>query len=141
MKWINIITHPILVLVLFCGILISGEHFGGFYLMYILMALPHGGIHALIALLGIGLILLCYGMYKRKSQFAIDPLLNVLGVFSLYISLWLFFYNTWDYNEATFHQTIPVIILTLFIMISLAFLIRSIACFAKSKPDRRGLLT
>ena len=90
MKLINIITHPVLVIIAFSVILVSGEHFGGLYLMYLLMALPHGGIHEVLALLGTGLILFSYAKYKRESQFFFKMVLNILGVFSLYTSLWLF---------------------------------------------------
>lgn len=141
MNWINIVTHPILVLILFCGILISGEHFGGFYLIYILMALPYGGNHAILALSGVALVLFSYVKYKRQSKFFFDPLLNILGVFSLFLSLLVFFYNTWNYNDGTFRQTTPIISLTLFCIISLGFLVRSVIAYAKSKPERQGLPT
>lgn len=136
MKTINILTHPVLVLSLFCLTLISGESFGGFYLVYILMALPHGGIHAVFALIGAGLILFSYGRYKRQSKYFIDPLLNILGVFSLYASLFVFFINSWSYNDQTFEQTVPVISFALFGVISLGFLIYSVMRFARPKSDK-----
>ena len=141
MKWISILTHPVLVLTLFCLILISGEHIGGFYAMYILMALPHGGVHAIFALVGAALILFSYWKYKGASKYLIDPLMNVIGVFLLYFSLWLFFFSTWEYNDATFQQVAPVASLILFVLVSLGFLLRSIAGFAKGKPRSRNVLT
>lgn len=135
MKLINIITHPVLVIIAFCVILVSGEHFGGFYLMYLLMALPHGGIHAVLALLGTGLILFSYAKYKRESQFFFEVVLNILGVFSLYTSLWLFFYNSWDYNNGTFDQSVPIMSIVLFGLVSLGFLAQSITRFARAKPN------
>lgn len=142
MKLINIITHPVLVIISFCLILISGEHFGGFFLLYILMAIPHGGIHAILALVGTGLILFSYAKYKRESKLFIDILLNILGVFCLYASLLVFFYNSWDYNEGTFQQSVPLSSLALFGIVSLGFLLNSITRFAKIKPNGpTGLLT
>lgn len=142
MKLINIITHPVLMITSFSLILISGEHFGGFYLMYLLMAIPHGGVHAVLALLGAGLVLFSYGKYKRQSRFFIEPLLNILGAFGLYASLWLFFYNSWEYNNGTFRQTVPLVSLALFGAVSLGFLVNSIARFAGAKPNgSAGLLT
>ncbi len=142
MKLINIITHPVLVLVSFCVILISGEHFGGFYLLYIMMALPHGGIHAVLALIGAGLVLFSYAKYKRGSKFFIDLLLNIVGVFALYGSLLLFFWNSWEYNDQTFQQGLPLFTIILFVVLSLSCLIYSIAQFARTKPNGSvGLLT
>lgn len=135
MKLINILTHPVLVIISFCLILVSGEHFGGFYLLYILMAIPHGGIHAVLALIGSGLVLFSYAKYNRQSKVFIELLLNILGVFGLYASLWLFFYNSWDYNDGTFRQTVPLISFALFGAVSLGFLIGGIARFANAKPN------
>ena len=39
MKKIKIITHPVTLILCFFLILISGEHLGGFYLLYILLGL------------------------------------------------------------------------------------------------------
>lgn len=142
MKTINILTHPVLVVSLFCLTLISGQSFGGFYLLYILMALPHAGIHAIFAIIGIGFILFSYGKFKRQSKFFIDPLLNMLGVFSLYASLILFFINSWSYNDQTFEQVLPVISFILFGISSLGLVIYSIARFARPKSDKSiGILT
>lgn len=136
MKIINILTHPVLVISLFCLVLISGESFGGFYLLYILMALPHGGIHAVLALAGMVFILFSFAKYKRQSKFFIDPLLNILGVFSLYLSLFLFFKNSWSYNDQTFEQTVPIITYILFGISSLGFLVNSMIRFARIRPDK-----
>ena len=141
MKWLNILTHPVLVLTFFCLILINGENIGGFYLLYILLALPHAGAHALLALAGVALLLFSYGKYKGASKYLIEPLLNVVGVFLLYLSLWLFFFKTWEYNDGTFRQVIPVASILLFVLISLSFLFRSIGRFAKSEPSNPNMLT
>jgi len=134
MKVIQILTHPICVLVLFCLVLISGENFGGFYLLYVLMALPHGGIHAILAVAGTAVLLFSYLKYGGKSVYFIDPLLNILGVFCLYLSLWLFFLHSWDFNQATFQQSVPIGSFVLFGLVSLGFLVRSVLRFAKPKP-------
>ncbi|MEP7375292.1 MAG: hypothetical protein ABI675_17965 [Chitinophagaceae bacterium] len=135
MKVIYILTHPVLVLSLFCTIMINGESFGGPYLLYVLMAIPHGGIHAILALTGAGIILFGYGKYHRQSKFIIDPLLNIIGTFSLYLSLLFFFYRSWDYNEGTFAQTVPLLSIALFGAASFGSLIWSVTRFAKTKPN------
>lgn len=135
MKLISLITHPVLVVTLFCLTLVSGQHFGGFYLLYIILALPHGGIHAVLALLGIGTLLFSYGRYQRQSKVLIEPLLNVLGVLLLYLSLYLFFLNSLHYNSATFEQPIPILSYVLFGVVSLGFLLYSTIRFGRQQPD------
>lgn len=135
MRIIPIITHPVLVLVLFCFTLISGEHFGGLYLLYILMAIPHGGIHATLAILGAGLILYSYIRHKRQSKMLLEPLLNIPGVLLLYISLLLFLQNSWSYNRQTFEQAIPILSFVLFGVISLGFLLHCLLAFNRQRPE------
>ena len=42
----------------FLLIIISGEHLGGFYALYLLLALFYGGIHSLLGLSGIVLLII-----------------------------------------------------------------------------------
>ena len=135
MKVIHILTHPIFVLALFSLVLISGDNFGGFYLLYVLLALPHGGIHAILAVAGATILLFSFLKFKGRSVYFIDPLLNILGVFCLYLSLWLFFVHSWDFNSGTFRAAVPVGSLILFGVVSLGFLVRSIIQFAKMRPS------
>lgn len=139
MKLLTILTHPVLVICSFLLIMISGQHFGGFYMLYLLMALPHGGIHAILALLGMGLLLLAYAKYNRENKFLIEPLLNVLGVGCLFFSLNIFFIRSKGYNNETFNQAVPLISLGLFLLLSLGFLFYSVFRYAKAKPDIKGL--
>lgn len=126
MKILQFITHPIFLIFYFMFILISGEHLGGFYLLYILLALPHGGIHAIFAFLGIGILVLNYNKYKNRFNNLIEPFLNIIGALLLIISLFSFFYNDVDrYNYGTFYETVPLVILILFIMVILMFLIKN----------------
>ena len=127
MKALKYLTHPTILIISFLLILISGEQFGGFYLLYILLALPHGGIHAILATLGI--IILIYSNYKYKRQFSflIEPILNITGAILLILSLGLFFNNDLrHYNYGTFFQIIPIITLTLFGLLSVGFLVNSV---------------
>lgn len=50
MKMIKLFTHPVVIIIAFLLILINGEHLGGFYLLYILLGLPHGAVHSLLAI-------------------------------------------------------------------------------------------
>ena len=107
MKMLKILGHPYTVVISFLLLLISGEHFGGFYILYILLALPHGGIHAVLAVLGIAVLL--FNQYKRPVAI-VAVLASFAGLIFLLLSLFFFFYNDSSrYNAATFEQTIPLL--------------------------------
>ena len=126
MKFIQTITHPIFLAISFLFILINGKHVEGFFLFYILIALPHGGIHSILAILGIGILVFNYAKYKNNFNYQIEPILNIAGAVLLPSSLFSFFYNDVDrYNYGTFHETVPLTILIVFILIELTFLIKN----------------
>ena len=126
MKTIKIISHPITLIICFSLVLISGEHLGGFYLLYILLGLPHAAIHSLLAVGGITILLFANYKYKREFSYLIEPILNITGVIFLSLSLILFFYNDKSqYNYSTFYQTIPQLSLVLFGIVIVSFLINN----------------
>lgn len=140
MKTFNILTHPVLLIASFLFILISGEHLGGFYLMYLLLALPHGGIHALLGLLGIALLVFSYVKYKRANKGFVEPVFNILGVCCMVLSLFFFFYrDKQGYNDGTFEQLVPQITLILFAVLSLLFIIKNIVRSPKKEAGHRNL--
>ncbi len=103
-------------------ILISGESFGGFYLLYLLLALPNGGIHAILALLGIVLLLFSYHKFKRKKSYWMEPVINIIGAMLLVLSLFFFFFNDQGYNDSTFHQALPLTTIIIFSLLIISFL-------------------
>ena len=122
MKMIKLFTHPVVIIIAFLLILISGEHLGGFYLLYILLGLPHGAVHSLLAIVGIGLLFFTNYKYQQQFIFNIEPVLNIMGLIMLMLSLFLFFYNDKNhYNYGTFYQTIPVILLVVFALLVAGF--------------------
>lgn len=122
MKTIKIISHPVTLITCFLLVLISGQHLGGFYLLYILLGLPHGAIHSILATAGIAIILFSSYKYKREFNYLIEPILNMTGVTMLSFSLLVFFVNDKErYNYSTFDQTVPVISLILFGIVALSF--------------------
>jgi hypothetical protein len=138
MKATKIITHPYLLIAIFLLIIVSGEHWGGFYLLYLLLALPHGGAHAICAVLGIAILLFSYHKYHRSRIYIIENLLNIIGALLLLLSLFLFFYNDKrGYNSGTFSQAVPLIVLGLFSLVALCFLADNIFHFStkNSKGD------
>ena len=124
MKILNVLTHPFVLIISFLLILISGQHFGGFYFMYLLFALPHGGMHAIFGFTGILMILSSYYKFKRMRQYRIESVLNIAGLLFLLSSIFFFFYNDKKgYNYQTFDQIVPILSLVLFTVISLFYLV------------------
>lgn len=134
MKVIHIITHPVTLIVSFLFILISGEHWGGFYILYLLLALPHGGMHALLGL--VGTILLCVAIYQRNkiNKHRDSSLLCIGGALLMAGSLLSFFMQRGgEYNYGTFTQTVPVISLIVFVALVTSFLTYNIFVLKNSK--------
>ena len=134
MKAIQIITHPVTQIVSFLFILISGEHWGGFYALYLLLALPHGGTHALLGLAGT--IVLCVATYQRSKIYKHrdSALLCIGGGLLMVGSLLSFFMQRGgEYNYGTFNQAIPVISLIIFGALVTCFLAYNIFVLKNSK--------
>lgn len=129
MKWIKYIGHPVLVLSLFLLLLIESEHFGGFYLLYILMALPTGSPFAIIALIGLISLFIGYKIY-RQNVHPLKPGLYLLGYGLMVFSLVLFFGRK-DRLE-TFQLSIPILTFIAFGICSLAFIVYTISILLKS---------
>ncbi|MBC7886653.1 MAG: hypothetical protein H7Z13_02105 [Ferruginibacter sp.] len=124
MKLIKIISHPATLIICFLLVLISGQHLGGFYLLYILLGLPHGAVHSILGVMGVGILLFSHYKYKRAFIYMIEPLLNIAGVILLGLSLFLFFYNDRSqYNYSTFYETLPQISMVLFAFLIASFLV------------------
>lgn len=141
MKVFEIIAHPLTLIVSFFFILISGEHFGGFYLLYLLLALPYGGLHALVAMSGIAVLIVAYLKFKRQNQYVIETIMNVLGAACLVVSLIVFFYHDQsNYNLGTFHQVIPKITLAVFGVLVIVFALYNILRTISRKIDDKSML-
>jgi hypothetical protein len=135
MKAIKIITHPILLIISFLFILISGQHFGGFYLLYLIMGLPHFGLHAILASVGILLLIFSYLKFGRTGKNIMAIIFNIIGSGCLVLSLIRFFYNDRKgYNNGTFDQLMPQITLVIFGLLTIAFAINNIIKIFVRKP-------
>lgn len=127
MKLIKIITHPVTLIISFLIIIISGQQLGGFYLLYILLGITHFTIHSVLALSGVAILLFIISKYKGKFKYLVEPFLNITGVVLLNLSIFLFFYNDKEhYNYGTFYQTIPIITLILFGLLSISFSVNNL---------------
>jgi len=131
MKLFKILSHPVTLVVCFLLIMISGEHVGGFYGMYILMGLPFGAVHALLAIAGI-IILLVNQAFQLSRTSYLRQVINFIAVLFLFSSLYFFFHNDKQhYNYGTFEQTIPIITMAVTAFVAICFLIGN---FSKVVP-------
>jgi hypothetical protein len=123
MKLFKFLSHPYTLIVCFLLIMISGESFGGFYGLYILMALPTGGLHALLAVAGILILLINYNIQRNRMN-PIRQVINLVAVLLLFGSLYYFFWaDEQHYNYETFQQSVPVVTMALAAFVAVCFLI------------------
>lgn len=143
MKVINFIGHPVLVMSIYLLIMISGEHFGGFYLLYILMGLPNGASHALLATCGLAILLISYKIYRTKPHI-LKPVSTMLGLSVMVLALITFFENSQGYNDDTFYQTFPLITMFLFALCVFCCIVQSIGNLfrvLKAPKDPLGMVS
>lgn len=141
MKIIKTIGHPVLVMSMFLLILISGEHLGGVYLFYILLGLPYGAPHSIIALTGLATIFIGYKIYRSKPNI-LKHVLYVVGIAVMILALITFFERSRGYNDSTFSQTASLISLGLFSLCAFCCIIQSVwmaAKIYKNKNDKLGI--
>jgi hypothetical protein len=132
MKAIKFIVNPYTVIVSFLVIIISGEHLGGLYALYILLGLIHGAIHSVVGLLGILLLIITQKKYKDVKAYSIRYAANLVGALLLILSLFLFFYrDKTNYNIGTFQQTVPQVMLAVFSVILLSFILANLSAVFK----------
>ncbi len=132
MKIIKILTHPYTVIISLFIILINGEGFGGFFILYLLFGLPYAVIHSLLALLGVVLLLANYSNYRGKKEGLPNYAIEIMGVLLLILSIFIFFYrDKQHYNYGTFVQLVPVITLILFAIIALLSIVVNVISIYK----------
>ncbi|RYZ91071.1 MAG: hypothetical protein EOP04_01725 [Proteobacteria bacterium] len=129
MKALNLIGHPVTLAASFLLLLISGQAFGGPYLVYLIMGLPHGAAYAVS---GVGAVLVAFLAARARKQAWIATLLHFISILAMTLSLYLFFSGErLQYNRATFTQTIPVVTLGLFALCVLTSLARSLVVVSR----------
>lgn len=123
MKIIKILGHPIVLVTIFLLLIIEGAHFGGFYLLYLLLAIPHGATYAIMAIAGIILIVIAKGFITNNSN-KLRAVLYLLGLLIMNASLVLFFNrNEKTGNMETFQGGLPLISFIIFGVLMLCFLV------------------
>lgn len=99
LKWIG---NPYLFVSLYLLLIIEGDHFGGFYLVYLLLAIPHGLSYSLLSIAGIAILL--WGAHRNGG---LRLLLVVSGLSLMIIALTVFF-STGNKNDS-FLPGIPLL--------------------------------
>lgn len=126
MSFYKIITHPATLIISFLYIIISGEHVGGPYVWYLIMAAPYGIGRVWWAAAGILSLLISHTEAAGKRK-VLRSCLRITGALELAISLFVFF-RAEDkncYNCGTFEQTIPLMTLILFGVLGMLVIFRS----------------
>lgn len=135
MKIFKFLSHPYTLIFAFLFILISGQHLGGFYALYILLGLMHGVLHAVLGFLGIVVLLLSFHLTLER-RIVIRQTLNLLGIALLFASVFFFFRNdTERYNWGTFEESVPLFTLIFASFIAFCFLGGT---FWNPQQDRRS---
>jgi len=125
MKLFKILSHPYTLIISFLFILISGQHLGGFYALYILLGLTQGVLHSVLGFFGIVVLLISYHIASKQKSY-LQHGLNILGVAMLFASIFYFFKNdTQRYNWGTFEEGLPLFTIVFTGFIAICFLIGS----------------
>ncbi len=115
------IGHPVLLLSLFLLVMIEGEHFGGFYILYLFFGLMYLAPFTLLAIAGITTIVIGYNLKSEKQR--VKSVLYLIG-WLLFIASYLVFFNDLKSNHReTFKTAVPILSFALFGLSSICFLI------------------
>lgn len=129
MKAIKVIGHPVLLMSIYLLLIIEGQHFGGVYLLYLVLSIPQGAPYGLLALTGLLLVFTGYKVFRQRLNI-IKPLLYIIGFLVMVFSLILFFSKGYNWN--TFELIIPVVSFLLFGICSVFYLINSMQLLLKA---------
>ena len=118
MRVLCFLFHPVTLSFSYLLFLVSGESFGGPFLLYLVMALPHGVSFSVVGVAGlIGLMVVSSHGKERKKR--IHVWLTLVSIILCWTSLYLFFASgKATYNSPTFQQAAPLISFSFFLLIS-----------------------
>ena len=127
-KITSVILHPLLIALLFCGLIISGESNASFYISILMLGLPYGIMHAIIGFVGIALLVLAIALPKKN----VSSIVSLLGALCLIISLFRFFSQPGgSYNYNTFREFVPLILILFFTLLITLFIIKHLQILLK----------
>jgi len=119
MKLIKLVGHPVVLIILYLLLIIEGDQFGGFFLLYLVLSVPHFILYSVVASAGLLFVILAFNL--ENKYWKLVPIFYVLGYALMITSLVLFFAkgNKWK----TFELTVPLISFILFGISSICYLI------------------
>lgn len=122
-KTINVISHPLLIILFFCFLIISGEESAAFYITILMRGLPYHVLQSYLGFSGIILMITGWLLQKKKGSYIV----NVVGAFALLASLVIFFLQPGgSYNYNTFRELVPLLLLSLFLLLIALFISRNV---------------
>jgi hypothetical protein len=121
MKLLNWIGHPVVLVVVYLLLVIEGDNFGGYFAVYLILALPHGALYAMFSAIGIGLIVYGFNLAKEPKQAWLKSGCYIMGFVLMVLGLCVFFSkgNKWE----TFESLLPLTTFSFFGITSVCFLI------------------
>ena len=135
MKLVRLFGHPIVLIIIYLLLIIEGDNFGGFFVLYLILSLPHGALYAVLAALGIASLIVAFN-FKNNFRNWITAILYLFGYILMIVSLLVFFAkgNKWE----SFTLGIPLMSFILFGLTSLFFLFNSITIILRDigKTDK-----
>lgn len=120
MKFVQILSHPVIQIASFCIILISGPYFGAPYAFYLFHAVQQGHAFAVVGIIAI--------LINLASAFIYRPILQLTGTILMVISLVIYFTPPNGKNSYDgFVQVVPLITMILFVIITVTVIQRNIS--------------
>ncbi len=124
-RFSQVITSPIMLLLSFSIILVGSPNFGGPYLLFLIGSISQGLLYGIVGIIGIALALL--------GAFFPNKRVILLSICLMIISLTIHFIGApYDNFTVTFFDVIPLITVLLFCSISAAIVIKA---FSKQSTE------
>lgn len=128
MKVIKWIGHPVVLVCTYLLFITEGQNFGGFYMLYLMLALPHGVPYAILAALGIASVVIGFNLNKKHAYW-VKALLYLIGLVLMVSSL-INFFATGD-QSGTFEGGVPLISFIILCVCSFCFFITALSLFQR----------
>jgi hypothetical protein len=120
--YFRFVTHPLILLASWSLVLISGEHTGGPYIMYLFLGFPKAFAYSVLGYITILILLLSVIFIKKKSPAFGYPMLNLMGSVVSFVSITAFFIgDKTGYNYGTFYSLVPLITVAVYLTILALF--------------------
>ena len=119
MKFIKWFGNPYVFISLYLLLIIEGDNFGGFYLIYLFLAIPHGLLYAILSAAGI-VLLICGCVTKLPFK----RIVIIIGLALMVTALFIFFSR--GNKQETFAIGLPLLTFIIWIASGIALLVTRI---------------